>query len=107
MMRPGASESGPANVTSSSDITPSKKKKKNKKKSSDLRYARFRTEASALVEGLVPEKHVLPDGSIREWEFDKCYLITDIGKVGRLSAIGDVDDDSDLPADLPRYRSIV
>src|SRR2546430_2901074 len=105
MMRPGASESGPTDVTASSDSTP--KKKKNKKKSSDLRYARFRTEASALVEGLVAEKVVRADGTSREWEFDKCYLITDIGKVGRLSAIGDADDGGDLPTDLPHYRSIV
>lgn len=106
MMRPGASEAGPADVSASSESAPAKKKK-NKKKNSNLRFARFRTEVGTLVEGLVPKEHVLPDGSIGEWEFDKCYRISDTGTVGRLSAIGDVDDGSDLPDDLPQFRSLV
>lgn len=63
-------------------------KKMERKKQSNLRYAMFLTEDNSLVQGLVPEKRKLLDGSLKDWEFDKCYHIVDVGRVGRLSALG-------------------
>ncbi len=81
-------------------------KKEKKKKHRDLRYVRFRTEDNSAIEGLVPEKNLLPDGTAHDWEFDKCYNIADLGRVGRLSAIGELTDASGPEATLPQLKQV-
>ena len=72
----------------------------------DLRFVRFKTRDNATVEGLVEQKLVSQDGSVKEWGFNKCYLIKDIQKVGRLWAIRSVNGGDDVPKDLQKFDLI-
>ena len=95
------------NEAGSAEQSVAGKSKKRKSKKTDLHYVRFRTEDGAIVPGLVPSKQVLPDGRFKEWEFNRCYLIQDLGKIGRLLAIREVGGDEDsLLKDLQQFQQL-
>jgi peptide/nickel transport system ATP-binding protein len=75
--------------------TREKKGKRRGSKTSGLRYVQFGTAENTTVEGLVPATPRRRDGNARDLEFDKCYLIKDIGKVGRLWAIREIGGNED------------
>ncbi len=66
------------------------KDKKQEKRFSRLKYAKFRLADDSVVECLVSEKRKLSDGTFRDWQFNKCYYVKDVGKIGRLAAIGEI-----------------
>ena len=87
-------------------MTDASPKKAQKKKKHDVRYVRFRTEDNSIIEGLVREKNILPDGSVKDWEFDKCYKIVDLARIGRLSAVGELSDETGPEALLPQLKQV-
>jgi peptide/nickel transport system ATP-binding protein len=98
---------GSENDGGSPEGSVSRKPKKRKAWKTDLHYVRFKTEDGAIVPGLVPAKQVLPDGRLKDWEFNRCYLIRDIGKIGRLLAIREAGGEEDsLLKDLQQFRQL-
>lgn len=79
---------------------------KRKSKKTATRYVRFKTEDNTTVEGLAPSKVRVSAESSKEWEFNRCYFIKDIGKVGRLWASRVVDGADDLPDNLKEFEMI-
>ena len=71
-------------------------------------YVRFKTADNSTIEGLVPMpgKGLLALGGVKEWRFNGCYLIKDIGKVGRLWVSTEASRERDLPKDLRTFVQI-
>ena len=61
-----------------------KNAKPGRSKKTGLLYVRFRTADNSFLEGLVPKKPTATGQSFKDLEFNKCYLIKDVGKIGRL-----------------------
>lgn len=81
-------------------------RKKGKPKKLGLQYVRFKTEDGGSVEGLLTAKTATSGVAGRDWEFNKCYFIKDIGRVGRLWVIMEASSSEDLPSDLQRFEHI-
>jgi|GEM_PF-557915 oligopeptide/dipeptide ABC transporter ATP-binding protein len=82
------------------------KPEKERSRKAAMRYVRLKTQDGTIVEGLVPEK---PLASIAEGgvlKFNRCYLVEDLGKVGRLWVNREFKSDDDLPKDLPLFEHI-
>ena len=82
---------------------PQQTRKRSKKE--EALYVRFKMQDNSTLEGLVPAKHMVSPETSKDWEFNKCYFIKDVGKIGRLWAIRDAGAD-DLPKDLHKIESI-
>ena len=93
-------------VTDSKVVAEGQKSGK-KKARKDLRLVRFGAADGSVIVGLVPPSHMLPDGSVKGWEFNRCYRIKDVDKVGRLSVVREIrGDEEDLPPDLQRFEQV-
>jgi peptide/nickel transport system ATP-binding protein len=84
-------------------VAPEKKKRP---KTGDTKYARFKTEDNSIVEGLVPSKPGGLGNPGKDWHFNGCYLIRDIGKVGRLMVMREAAGARDLPPNLQKFEQI-
>lgn len=85
----------------------SNKKTKRVTKKKELRLIRFGTKNGGIIAGLLPPALTLPDGTVKSWEFNKCYRIKDVNSVGRLFFVREVGgDEDDLPKDLRRLESV-
>jgi oligopeptide/dipeptide ABC transporter ATP-binding protein len=83
------------------------KPKKKKAKTRGLRLIRFGTENGSIIVGLAGPTYALPDGTVKKWEFNKCYRIKDVDQIVRLFATRDVGgDEEDLPNGLQRFQQI-
>jgi oligopeptide/dipeptide ABC transporter ATP-binding protein len=60
-----------------------------------LLYARFKTGDGSFLEGLVKANPGKVDGNTGGLSFNKCYLVRDLGKVGRLWIIRNLGSDED------------
>jgi peptide/nickel transport system ATP-binding protein len=74
---------------------PAKSKKVKKGKGTGLRYVLFKTADNSIVEGLVSRRPAPSDRNVNDLEFNKCYLVRDVGKVGRIWVIRDLETDED------------
>lgn len=84
-----------------------KQSKKRKRTKKDLRLVRFGAVDGTVIAGLVSPNYTLPDGSVKSWEFNKCYRIKDVDRVGRLLVVREVGgDEEDLPPDLQRFQQV-
>lgn len=84
-----------------------KQSKKRKRTKKDLRLVRFGAVDGTVIAGLVSPNYTLPDGSLKSWEFNKCYRIKDVDRVGRLLVVREVGgDEEDLPPDLQRFQQV-
>jgi len=106
-------QSSPTGSGNSSDLNtqpegpiPPPQSMKGKSKQAGMQYVRFKTGDDAIVEGLVSKKSLSSPMSGKDWKFNKCYFIKDIGKVGRLWVSREVRADDDLPTDLQRFEYI-
>ncbi len=86
--------SGSLGQVTDSKVVAEGQKSRKKKARKDLRLVRFGAADGSVILGLVPPSRMLPDGSVKGWEFNKCYRIKDVDKVGRLSVVRDVDRES-------------
>jgi oligopeptide/dipeptide ABC transporter ATP-binding protein len=86
--------------------TPIGTEKKKKSKMGDSKYVRFKTEDNSIVEGLVPSRPRGVASPGKDWQFNRCYLIKDIGRVGRLMVIREVAGAHDLPPNLQRFEQV-
>src|SRR5260370_21870147 len=94
-------------VTDSKVVAEGQKSKKKKKARKDLRFVRFGAADGSVIVGLVRPSYMLPDGSVKGWEFNRCYRIRDVEMVGRLSVVREVGgDEEDLPPDLKRFEQV-
>jgi peptide/nickel transport system ATP-binding protein len=73
-------------------------KKKRSEKTEKL-YVRFKTADDSTIEGLV-------SAGVKEWKFNKCYLIKDVGKVGRLWVSTEAEKEQELPKDLRTFEHL-
>ena len=93
--------SGSLGQVTDSKVVAEGQKSRKKKARKDLRLVRFGAADGSVIVGLVPPSHMLPDGSVKGWEFNRCYRIKDVDKVGRLSVVREIrGDEEDLPPDL-------
>ena len=70
-------------------------------------YVMLKTVDGATIQGLVQEKREVKGETFRDWQFNNCYLVKDVGKVGRLWVMrGVTGDDDDLPVDLQHFDSM-
>lgn len=92
------------NVLSNSSTRelPFREEKKSKSKKVDLRFVRFGLEDGTVMEALVSPKLQHSKETVKDWTFNRCYLIKDIGRVGRLFSIREFSD-SDESTKLPRF----
>jgi len=88
---------------SSTAIGSAKEKRTGKTKKLDLRFVRFGMEDGSVMEGLVSPKLQLSTETGKDWTFNRCYLIKDIERVGRLFSIREVFDSDELTTKLPRF----
>lgn len=79
-----------SNETGKNDAGQTVGKVKRKKSRGSLMLAKFRTADGSVLEGLLPSRWT-ELGNAREWQFNKCYLLKDFGKVGRLWSIRDLE----------------
>jgi oligopeptide/dipeptide ABC transporter ATP-binding protein len=79
---------------------------KERSKRSGMRYVRFKTEDGVIIEGLIPGKPLATIAGGRELKFNRCYLVEDIGRVGRLWVNRTIRGDDDLPMDLRHFGTI-
>jgi oligopeptide/dipeptide ABC transporter ATP-binding protein len=84
----------------------SKQEKRRRSKATGMHYVRFTTEDRSIIEGLYPEKPDDSAGGVKEWKFNNCYLIKDVGRVGRLWVTRQVQSKDDLPADLQTFQHV-
>ena len=99
--------SGSLGQVTDSKVVAEGQKSRKKKARKDLRLVRFGAADGSVILGLVPPSRMLPDGSVKGWEFNKCYRIKDVDKVGRLSVVREVrGDEEDLPPDLQRFEQV-
>jgi peptide/nickel transport system ATP-binding protein len=70
------------------------------------RYARFKTDDNRIVEGLVSDQALFSKNGVHNWEFNKCYFIKDIGRVGRLWVTRDVGHDDDAKHGLQTFEHV-
>jgi peptide/nickel transport system ATP-binding protein len=92
-------------VESQSPISSDKPLKKQKPKLTGLRYVRFTTGENSIVEGFYPEPRG-SKGNSTDLTFNQCYLIKDVGKVGRLWVARQVKSDDDFPSSLQTFHDI-
>src|SRR5438309_929044 len=93
-------------VTDSKVVAEGQKSGK-KKARKDLRLVRFGAADGSVIVGLVPPSRMVRDGSVKSWEFNRCYRIKDVDKVGRLSVVREIrGDEEDLPPDLQRFEQV-
>jgi oligopeptide/dipeptide ABC transporter ATP-binding protein len=71
-----------------------------------MRYVRFTTEDNSIIEGLYPEKPRVSTGTVKDWKFNSCYFIKDVGRVGRLWVTRQVVSKDDLPGDLRTFQHV-
>lgn len=82
------------------------KSKKERPKMDGARYLRFKTGDGGIIEGLIFEKSSVSAVSVKDLKFNKCYLIKDAGRVGRLWVNRAVKDRDDLPKELQSFTQI-
>src|SRR5713226_5577450 len=88
------------------DLAGPPKPKKERSGKAGMRYVRLKTQDDVTIEGLVAEKPLASIADGKVLKFNKCYLVEDIGKVGRLWVNRAFTGDDDLPNDLPRFEHI-
>src|SRR6266480_4666682 len=76
-----------------------------KRKKTGTLYVRFKVAGNSIIEGLVSPR-LIESGSVNRLKFNKCYLIKDVGKVGRLWIASDMGQRRDLPKGLMTFEHI-
>ena len=76
-----------------------------KRKKTGTLYVRFKVAGNSIIEGLVSPR-LIESGSVNRLKFNKCYLIKDVGKVGRLWIASDMGQRQDLPKGLMTFEHI-
>src|SRR5215472_2430633 len=81
-------------------------KKSGRSKKTGMRYVRLTTEDNSIVEGLYPEQKGAVKRQPGDLKFNNCYLVRDVGKVGRLWVARPTRSDDDFPNNLPVFKEI-
>ncbi len=81
-------------------------RKEGRPKKTGMRYVRLRTEDNSILEGLYPERPGASKIGSSDLKFNNCYLVRDVGKVGRLWVARPTRSDDDFPTGLPVFKEI-
>ena len=95
-----------SNPESTSADPISGQQKTGKSKKTGMRYVRLRAEDNSIFEGLYPEQPGAGKGQSSDLKFNSCYLVRDLGKVGRLWVARPARSDDDFPSNLPVFKEI-
>jgi oligopeptide/dipeptide ABC transporter ATP-binding protein len=102
-----ASESEKQSSTESNFASPTAPQRNvGKPKKTGMRYVRLKTEDNSIIEGLYPEQPGAAKGKSDDLKFNNCYLIRDVGKVGRLWVARPTKSDDDFASSLPVFKEI-